>query len=107
MSLIVYFNSSVRGYCYVPHCVYGPYGFSFFLFSFNFSGAREGASTVRCGADIDMLCASMVVHGADMDICILDCFYVLFIFHLISHDAMYFLSVHQFSYGLVSILGPC
>ena len=32
MSLIVYFNSSVRGYGYVPHCKYGPYGFLSFCF---------------------------------------------------------------------------
>ena len=38
-----------------------------------------GASIVGYSAVIDMLCASMVTHSADMDICILDCFYVLFI----------------------------
>ena len=75
----MYFNGSVRGYGYVPHCKYGPYGFLSFCFPFNFSGAGEGASMVHYSADIDTLCVSMVTHGVDMDMCILDCFHVLFI----------------------------
>ena len=38
-----------------------------------------GASIIDYSVVIDMLCASMVTHGVDMDICILDCFYVLLI----------------------------
>ena len=38
-----------------------------------------GVSIISYSVVIDMLCVSMVTHGADMDICILDHFYVLFI----------------------------
>ena len=38
-----------------------------------------GVSIIGYSAVIDMLCVSMVTHSVDMDICILDCFYVLFI----------------------------
>ena len=35
-------------------------------------GAEDGVSIVCYSADIDMLCASIVTHGADIDVHILD-----------------------------------
>ena len=54
-----------------------------------------GVSIVGYSVVIDILCASMVAHGVDMDICVPRLF--LCSFHLISHDAMYFLLVQPLS----------
>ena len=42
-------------------------------------GAEDGVSIICYSADIDMLCVSIVAHSVDIDVHILDCFYVLFI----------------------------
>ena len=67
--------------------------FFLFCFPFNFSGAGEGVRMVHYSADIDTLCVSMVAHGADMDMCILDCFHVLFISSLIMPCIFFFCSL--------------